>query len=139
VAGGEPTCQPGSARPLNPAPIAIAAESPFTTLQTEQRSPLRGPGVGCLGVILSSRRSSRSRSRHPSCRGAERAAGSGPPGSAPRKPTKMPGLTAPSDYAEEPPRHPALKINAKVSATPSSPRVPRSHPPGDLSDWVRAL
>ncbi|GJN04132.1 hypothetical protein PR202_ga21654 [Eleusine coracana subsp. coracana] len=25
----------------------------------------------------------------------------------------MPGLTAPSDYAEEPPRHPALKINSK--------------------------
>ncbi|VAI86452.1 unnamed protein product [Triticum turgidum subsp. durum] len=25
----------------------------------------------------------------------------------------MPGLTAPSDYAEEPPRHPALRINSK--------------------------
>nr|CAB3504079.1 unnamed protein product [Digitaria exilis] len=25
----------------------------------------------------------------------------------------MPGLTAPSDYVEEPPRHPALKINSK--------------------------
>ena len=41
----------------------------------------------------------------------------------------MPGLTAPSDYAEEPPRHPALKINSKVSAMHPSPRDP--HPLGD--------
>ena len=50
----------------------------------------------------------------------------------------MPGLTAPSDYAEEPPRHPDLKINAKVSATPPS---PRDSPPLERfeSDWVCAL
>jgi hypothetical protein len=31
----------------------------------------------------------------------------------------MPGLTAPSDYAEEPPRHPDLRINSKVRPPPS--------------------
>jgi len=29
-------------------------------------------------------------------------------------PKTMPGLTAPSDYSKEPPRHPSLQINAKV-------------------------
>ena len=50
----------------------------------------------------------------------------------------MPGLTAPSDYAEEPPRHPALKINSKVSATPPS---LHATPPAWRfeSDWVGAL
>jgi len=37
---------------------------------------------------------------------------------------EMPGLTAPSDYAEEPPRHPALRINSKVSAAPPLPPRP---------------
>lgn len=51
----------------------------------------------------------------------------------------MPGLTAPSDYAEEPPRHPALKINSKVSATLRSP-LPATHSPWRIeSDWVGAL
>ncbi|KAL9323668.1 hypothetical protein ACSQ67_008525 [Phaseolus vulgaris] len=27
----------------------------------------------------------------------------------------MPGLTAPSDYSQEPPRHPSLSVNAKAS------------------------
>ena len=56
------------------------------------------------------------------------------PGSAPQRQAKMPGLTAPSDYAEELPRHPALKINSKVSACPLS---PRPTPPWRFeSDWV---
>lgn len=29
-------------------------------------------------------------------------------------PKTMPGLTAPSDYSKEPPRHPSLQINSKV-------------------------
>lgn len=28
----------------------------------------------------------------------------------------MPGLRGPSDYSKEPPRHPSLKINAKVQS-----------------------
>ncbi|GKV33049.1 hypothetical protein SLEP1_g41599 [Rubroshorea leprosula] len=34
----------------------------------------------------------------------------------------MPGLTAPSDYSQEPPRHPALKINAKEPFNAEPPR-----------------
>ncbi|XLT50203.1 hypothetical protein HN873_042807 [Arachis hypogaea] len=39
----------------------------------------------------------------------------------------MPGLTAPSDYSKEPPRHPCLKINSKASLIePFNVEPPRS-------------
>ncbi|KAG9158994.1 hypothetical protein Leryth_013371 [Lithospermum erythrorhizon] len=34
----------------------------------------------------------------------------------------MPGIRAPSDYSEEPPRHPCLKINAKEPFNAEPPR-----------------
>lgn len=36
----------------------------------------------------------------------------------PFPPPKMPGLTAPSDYSKEPPRHPSLQINSKAQPNP---------------------
>ena len=32
-----------------------------------------------------------------------------------KRKASMPGMIAPSDYSQEPARHPALKINAKVT------------------------
>jgi hypothetical protein len=106
----------------------------FTAHQATSKSPLRGRGVGCLGRGIPCLAVSVSSSRLPhhfaelrTQTNRERA----------RRPgyDEMPGLTAPSDYAEEPPRHPALKINSKVSAAPPLPR-PCFLPHGDSSDWA---
>lgn len=49
---------------------------------------------------------------------------------------KMPGLTAPSDYSQEPPRHPALLINSTVRNNNSSVSL---HPFLDASLIVHTL
>ncbi|RYR21848.1 hypothetical protein Ahy_B03g067161 isoform D [Arachis hypogaea] len=50
----------------------------------------------------------------------------------------MPGLTAPSDYSKEPPRHPCLKINSKASLIVIL-IIPRSHEPFNVEPPRSAL
>jgi hypothetical protein len=63
-----------------------------------------GPCAGGLGLASSPPQSANQTKRRKG-RGHERRG--------PR--ATMPGLTAPSNYEEEPPRHPALQINSKVT------------------------